>query len=105
MRRLQPDRALGVDRARSASRSRGLMADRAELEVAVQAVRSAPHSTAAWDEVEGLAAELDRPDDVVALYREVLSDDLGRDIVEMIGERAAAFADEWFGDEPAVVEG
>ena len=82
------------------------MADRAELEAAAQTVRSAPHSINAWEEVEGLASELERPDDVIALYREVLADDeLGREIVEMIGERAASFCDEWFGDEPKVAEG
>jgi tetratricopeptide (TPR) repeat protein len=83
------------------------MADRSrsELKAAVTNVKSAPHSTAAWDELEALASKLDKPDDVVAAYRDVLSDDeLGREIVEMVGERAAAFCDEWFGDDPKVVE-
>ncbi len=82
------------------------MASLVELEAAVKTVESAPHSTAAWDEVEGLAADLDKPDDVVALYRRVLADDdLGADVLEMIGERAASFCDEWFGDDPKVTEG
>ena len=82
------------------------MASLAELEAAAKTVESAPHSTAAWDEVEGLAGDLDRPDDVIALYRRVLAkDDLGADVLEMIGERAAAFCDEWFGDDPKVAEG
>ena len=84
------------------------MADRSrsELKAAVANVKSAPHSTAVWDELEALASKLDKPDDVVAAYRDVLSDDeLGREIVEMVGERAAQFCDEWFGDDPKVVEG
>ena len=82
------------------------MADRAELDEAARAVRAAPHSTAAWDEVEDLAADLDSPDDVVALYREVLTDDeAAKDIAGMVGERAASFCDEWFGDDPSVLEG
>jgi tetratricopeptide (TPR) repeat protein len=81
------------------------MADRAELDEAARAVRAAPQSTAAWDEVEDLAADLDSPDDVVALYREVLADDPATEIAGMVGERAAGFCDEWFGDDPKVLEG
>ncbi|MCB9565054.1 MAG: tetratricopeptide repeat protein [Kofleriaceae bacterium] len=82
------------------------MASLAELEAAVQTVESAPHSTAAWEEVEGLASDLEKPDDVIALYRRVLAvDDLASDIIEMIGARAASFCDEWFGDDPKVAEG
>jgi len=82
-----------------------MAADRTELDAAVRAVRSAPHSTALWDEVEALAAKHDRPDDVPAAYAGVLADGLDAQIAEMIGERAAAFCDEWFGDEPDVLEG
>src|SRR5689334_12405809 len=81
------------------------MADRTDLEDAARTVRSAPHSTAAWDEVESLAATHDKPDDVVALYKEVLAGKLESQVAEMVGERAAQFCDEWFGDQPEVLEG
>ena len=32
-----------------------------------------PHAVSAWEEAEGLAAELDKPDDIVALYNETLA--------------------------------
>jgi tetratricopeptide (TPR) repeat protein len=81
------------------------MADRASLDEAARAVRAAPHSHASWDEVEGLAADLDSPDDVASLYRDVLAKGQPAEVAEMIGERAANFCDEWFGDDPKVLEG
>lgn len=78
---------------------------KSDFATAAANVKSAPHSTAAWDELEELARDNDNPDDVIAIYREVLQAGLDPQVVEMIGERAAAFCDEWFGDEPKVAEG
>ncbi|TMQ15827.1 MAG: hypothetical protein E6J90_24775, partial [Deltaproteobacteria bacterium] len=58
----------------------------------------------AWEDAEALAAELDRPDDIVALYNETLAGDLEPEVAEMIGERAGGFCDEWFGDDPSTLE-
>ena len=66
------------------------MADQ-NLEAAVAAAKSAPENFAAWDEVENLAAELDRPDDVAAAYEEVLDSELPPELVLTLGERAASF--------------
>jgi hypothetical protein len=97
--------AVAAPRSRGLPLAEGFMADRTDLEDAARTVRSAPHSTAAWDEVEGLAATHDKPDAVVALYRDVLKAGPEAQIAEMVGERAAHFCDEWFGDEPDVLEG
>ncbi|MBP6846707.1 MAG: hypothetical protein KA201_23320, partial [Kofleriaceae bacterium] len=78
---------------------------KSDFATAAANVKSAPHSTAAWDELEELARDTDKPDDVIAVYRDVLQKGLDPQVVEMIGERAAAFCDEWFGDEPKVAEG
>ncbi len=75
-----------------------------DFETASANVKSAPHSTAAWDAIEELAREHENPDQVVALYRDVLQKGLDPQVVEMIGERAGAFCDEWFGDDPKVAE-
>ncbi len=76
------------------------------FESAAADVKSAPHSVTAWEAVEELAREHDAPDEVVALFREVLTQKgLDPQVVEMIGDRAGAFCDEWFGDEPKVAEG
>lgn len=77
---------------------------KSDFATAAANVKSAPHSTAAWDELEELARDLDKPDDVIAVYRDALQKGLDPQVVEMIGERAAAFCDEWFGDEPKVAE-
>lgn len=47
---------------------------------------------------------LDRPDDIVTLYGDVLGAQVQPEVAEMIGDRASAFCDEWFGDEPAIIE-
>ena len=80
------------------------MADLSHLQEAARAVRQAPHAVSAWHEVEALAAQLDRPDDMVTLYGEVLRDSLQPEIAEMIGDRASSFCDEWFGDDPSIIE-
>ena len=80
------------------------MADLSQFNEASAAVKHSPHAVSAWEEVESLAADLDRPDDVVALYNEALSSTVEPQIAEMIGERAGGFCDEWFGDDPSVLE-
>ena len=78
---------------------------KSDFETAAANITSAPHSTAAWDEIEELAREHDKPDEVITLYNEILKKGLDPQVVEMIGDRAGAFCDEWFGDEPKVAEG
>ena len=80
------------------------MADLSQLEEAAAAVRHSPHAVSAWEEVESLAAELDRPDDIVRLYDEALTGNVEPSVAEMIGERAGGFCDEWFGDDPSILE-
>src|SRR6476469_4148794 len=80
------------------------MADLSEFAEATAAVKHSPHAVSAWEEAEGLAADLDKPDDIVALYNEALAGKIEPDIAEMIGERAGSFCDEWFGDDPKVLE-
>ena len=80
------------------------MADQSQLAEAAAAVKHSPHAVSAWEEVEGLAADLDKPDEVVALYNETLESGLAPEVAEMIGERAGGFCDEWFGDDPSILE-
>jgi tetratricopeptide (TPR) repeat protein len=80
------------------------MADQSQFNEAASAVKHSPHAVSAWEEVEAIAAELDRPDDVVALYNDALGTNVEPQVAEMIGERAGGFCDEWFGDEPKVLE-
>src|SRR5882757_9357292 len=80
------------------------MADLSQFQEAAAAVKHSPHAVSAWEQVEALAADLDKPDDIVVLYTETLGGNVEPEVAEMIGERAGSFCDEWFGDEPAVLE-
>lgn len=80
------------------------MADLSLLEEAIAAVVHSPHAVSAWEEAEALAANLDRPDDIVGLFNTTLEFQLEPEVAEMIGARAGRFCDEWFGDDPKVLE-
>ncbi|MBP6836338.1 MAG: tetratricopeptide repeat protein [Kofleriaceae bacterium] len=76
-----------------------------DLDDATATVKQAPHAVSAWDDLESAAAAKDKPDVVVATYRQVLTGQVTAEVAEMIGQRACAFCDEWFGDDPKVLEG
>ncbi len=75
----------------------------AALATAVRAAREMPEVSALWDRAEELARSLHRPDEVAALYEEVLARPLGREDVLSIGERAVQFHEEWFEDSSRAV--
>ena len=70
-----------------------------ELATAMDAVRSAPDDPGLWDEVEEIAAQTQRPEDVAALFEEVLQGDVSPELAEELGQRAGNFLEEWFGEE------
>ncbi len=63
------------------------------------AVRSDPGSAEAWDTLEGLAADLQQPDPVSRLYREILASSLPKHVAETLGQRAVGFHEEWYGED------
>jgi Tfp pilus assembly protein PilF len=70
---------------------------------AVRAVREIPAVVALWDRAEALARALSRPDDMAAVYEEVLARPLTCLEARTIGERAVQFYEEWFEDSGRVV--
>src|SRR5437588_679453 len=80
------------------------MADLSHFAEATAAVQHSPHAVSAWEEAEGLARDLEKPDEIVALYTSSLAAKVEPEVAEMIGERAGSFCDEWFGDDPKVLE-
>ena len=83
------------------------MADQAirnEFDAAVETVKKTPADLDSWDIIESLTDELECPDEVAALYREVLAQSLPLELATTLGERAANFLEEWFGDDPAATE-
>ncbi|MBX3250328.1 MAG: tetratricopeptide repeat protein [Myxococcales bacterium] len=72
---------------------------------AAAAVRTDAADESAWDQLEELAAESQRPDEVAALYREVLSQRLNGQTASVLAQRAVQFHEEWFReDSPSLVE-
>lgn len=67
---------------------------------ALKAVESSPESEDAWDHLEEIADELQRPDEVGELYRKVLDKRMPKDLKETLSQRAVDFHEEWFGDNP-----
>lgn len=65
-------------------------------------VRVKPGDDEAWEELDELSRQTQRPEALSKLYREVLARDLAKEDVESVGKRAVAFHDEWFED-PALV--
>ena len=77
----------------------------AQFQGALAAAEEAPENEESWDLVEELAEQLQRPDEVGALYRKVLALDLSREVAETLGQRAAQFHEEWFSeDSPHLAE-
>ncbi|MBW2276917.1 MAG: tetratricopeptide repeat protein, partial [Deltaproteobacteria bacterium] len=70
---------------------------------AIRAVESAWDSDDAWDHLEELAESLGRPEDVAKVYRDALEVSHPADLRDQIAERAVGFHEEWFGDDPALM--
>ncbi|PRP90612.1 tetratricopeptide repeat protein [Enhygromyxa salina] len=70
---------------------------------AMRAAENAPDSDDAWDHLEELAENLQRPEDVAKLYRDLLGQGLDADVTGPVAERAVNFHEEWFGDDPTVI--
>jgi hypothetical protein len=74
-----------------------------DFRTARAAARGEPERTERWDTVEALGERAGRADDVAALYRDVLAQDLAPTAIGVVGRRAAAFIEEWFpGDDAAL---
>ncbi|HRI11235.1 MAG TPA: hypothetical protein PKW35_25630, partial [Nannocystaceae bacterium] len=71
------------------------------LDVAMAALRNSPAQWTIWDRAERLAVTLGRTDEIAALYRELVGNDLQSDIALTLALRAAKFHIEWAGDDAA----
>ena len=73
------------------------------MATAVRAAREMLSVPALWDRAEALARTLSRPEEMAALYEEVLARPLTHEQARTIGERAVQFYEEWFEDSGRVV--
>ncbi|MGB1013402.1 MAG: hypothetical protein ACPG4T_04645, partial [Nannocystaceae bacterium] len=67
---------------------------------ALKAAERSPDSDDAWDHLEELADQLQRPEEVAGLYRQVLRSGLTKSLHDQLANRAVGFHEEWFGDNP-----
>ncbi|MBK6917436.1 MAG: tetratricopeptide repeat protein [Deltaproteobacteria bacterium] len=81
------------------SRGGGTAAPDQSFQAVLEQVRAAPEQADAWAQAEELADALQRPDDLAAVYREVLEGQLSRPVRTELARRAARFHEEWFGDD------
>ncbi len=70
-----------------------------EFSEAIAAVIADSSNTALWESIENLASDLDAPEQVAAAYNQCLVDDLSSEEAGILGQRAAHFHEEWFGDD------
>lgn len=99
------DVGTGVRGNASPDADRGsFMSEPQELVEAIETVTANPINMGLWDQIEDLADQLDDPDSVAAAYSSVLHQDLSADNALELGQRAAHFHEEWFGDDPGGLE-
>ena len=72
------------------------------LKAALKKAKAEPSNLENWDDLEEIASVLQRPDEVMALYRKVLIPDFPVAKVTPLCERALRFLEEWFAGETAV---
>lgn len=84
--------------AKDTSRSRSKKGVNAEEQFAgaLAAAEASPDEDEHWDLLEDAAQTLQRPDEVGALYRKVLAEDISSELAAKLGQRAAQFHEEWF---------
>ena len=70
-----------------------------KLKAALAAAQAEPADAAAWDEAESLAGQLQKPDDVAAVYRKLVKPGLEPELVTSLGQRALRFFEEWYAGE------
>ncbi len=95
-----------MKRDSSTTGSRSVDSDKGSLEKLKGALRKAekqPAEMSAWDDLEALVVETQKPDEVAAAYRKALSPGLAPDLISALGQRALQFYEEWYAGETAVI--
>jgi lipopolysaccharide biosynthesis regulator YciM len=74
-----------------------------KFKAALKKAEKQPAELSAWDELEALAAETQKPDEVAAAYRKALVPGLAPELVTALGQRALHFLEEWYAGETAAI--
>src|SRR4051812_17232685 len=75
------------------------------LRAALRRTKDTPADDAAWNEAEGIAAELGKSEDVAAVYLRLLKGKPPRALVAKLAQRAVRLHEEWLGAEPDALIG
>ena len=80
-------------------------ADDSDFQALAAQVRREPDDDQSWEALESYASRTQQSSLVADLYREVLASSLPTEVARVLGQRAVAFHEEWFGeDSPALSE-
>jgi Tfp pilus assembly protein PilF len=74
-----------------------------KLKLALKKALAEPAQESAWDELETLAADAQKPDEVAAAYRKAIGAGLAPEALTMLGQRALHFFEEWYAGETAII--
>ncbi len=72
---------------------------------ALKACRATPDDPETWAKAEAQADAMSRPDELAALYRDVLEKPLARPLRAELAQRAVQFHETWFGDDVDAMAG
>ena len=70
-----------------------------KLKAALKTAQSNPADDKAWDDIEALAPDAQKPDEIAAAFRKVLAPGLAADLVTRIGQRGLRFFEECYAGE------
>ena len=74
-----------------------------KMKAALKKAQSDPSDDKAWDTLEAWVAESQKPEEVAALFRKVLSPGLPAELITPVGQRALAFFEEWYAGQSKVI--
>jgi tetratricopeptide (TPR) repeat protein len=74
-----------------------------KLKAALKKAKADPNDPEVWDELEAIAAETQKPDDVAAAFRKALASAPSPELATNLGQRALRFMEDWYAGETAVI--
>ena len=74
-----------------------------KLKAVLKKAKADPNDPQVWDELEAIAAESQKPDDVAAAYRKALASAPSPELATSLGQRALRFVEDWYAGQTAII--
>jgi tetratricopeptide (TPR) repeat protein len=74
-----------------------------KLKAVLKKAKADPNDPEVWDELEAIAAETQKPDDVAAAYRKALASAPSPELATNLGQRGLRFMEDWYAGETAII--